>query len=182
MSQFQKAIRFATTAHTGQARKGKPLVPYITHPLGVALILARVGASEDVITAGILHDTVEDSGGKITLDDIALEFGEAVAELVGHVTEPDHDTLPWAERKEAARAHVLSMPKEALLLKSADFLHNISDLLIDLEEEGEDAWKCFSAPKEPMTEHLKKLAESLSKAWSENPLLGEVRDAVGRLR
>ena len=83
----QKAIRFATSTHSGQTRKGKPDVPYITHPLSVALILSGVGASDDVIIAGILHDTVEDSTGAVTLEDLRAEFGENVAELVGHVTE-----------------------------------------------------------------------------------------------
>lgn len=50
---IQKANRFAIKAHAGQTRKGKLDVPYITHPLGVALILSQVSASEDVIIAGI---------------------------------------------------------------------------------------------------------------------------------
>lgn len=55
---IQKAIQFATAAHTGQTRKGKSDVLYITHPLTVALILSRADAEDDVIIAGILHDTV----------------------------------------------------------------------------------------------------------------------------
>ncbi len=60
---IQHAIRFAIKTHEGyqkQKRKGKD-VPYITHPLTVGLILAKAGANEDVIIAGILHDTIEDS-------------------------------------------------------------------------------------------------------------------------
>ena len=60
---LKNAIRFATKTHEvyqKQKRKGKD-VPYIIHPLAVGLILARAGACEDVVIAGILHDTIEDS-------------------------------------------------------------------------------------------------------------------------
>src|SRR5258708_4719539 len=71
----QKAVRFATKTHEvyqKQKRKGKD-IPYITHPLTVGLILARAGASEDVVIAGILHDTIEDSppAKKVTREMIA---------------------------------------------------------------------------------------------------------------
>jgi (p)ppGpp synthase/HD superfamily hydrolase len=179
---LQKAILFATAVHVGQTRKGKSEVPYITHPLAVALILARVGASEDVITAGILHDTVEDSHGKVAVADISREFGDAVAKLVDYVTEKDHDLLSWEERKSTARAHIADMSHDALLLKSADILYNLRDLLADLEETGEEVWLRFNAPKEKQIEHHMKLAVVLSKVWPENPLLSEVQTAVGWLK
>ena len=53
-----KAIEFAQLAHKGQYRKGTKL-PYIIHPLGVMEILLRENASEEVVIAGILHDTLE---------------------------------------------------------------------------------------------------------------------------
>ena len=174
---FQRSIRFATSAHAGQTRKGKPDVPYITHPLGVALILSRVGASEDVIVAGILHDTVEDSGGKITLDDISREFGVTVAELVDHVTEKDK-LLSWEERKKEALAHIYEMPHDALLLKSADVLYNLNDLLADLAETGEEVWSRFGSPKEKQIAHHNNLAEALASVWPENPLLGEIGKTI----
>ncbi|NIA02072.1 MAG: HD domain-containing protein, partial [Nitrospirae bacterium] len=68
----QQAIRFAIEAHAEQTRKGND-IPYITHPLTIALILSQAGASEDVIVAGILHDVVEDSD--VELDDVLNEFG-----------------------------------------------------------------------------------------------------------
>jgi (p)ppGpp synthase/HD superfamily hydrolase len=59
-------IRFSIKTHEvcqKQTRKGKD-IPYITHPLIVGLILARAGAGEEVVIAGILHDTIEDSTPK----------------------------------------------------------------------------------------------------------------------
>lgn len=63
---IQEAIRFAIKAHAGQTRKGKD-IPYITHPLTVAIILARAGAKEEVVIAGILHDTVKGIKGSSTI-------------------------------------------------------------------------------------------------------------------
>src|SRR4051812_838752 len=114
MSRLLKAISFATIAHTGQTRKGKPHVPYITHPLSVGILLAQSGAKEDVIIAGILHDTIEDTD--ITYDQLEKVFGKVVAEMVNDVTEQDR-TLPWAERKRLALEHVALMKKGSLQVK-----------------------------------------------------------------
>lgn len=174
-----KAIRFALTAHVGQTRKGKD-IPYITHPLSVALILARADAEEEIIIAGILHDTVEDSDGKITLDDIEREFGETVANLVRHVTEEDK-SLPWEERKQSALAHIYEMPYGALLLKSADVLHNLSELVRDVSEQGEAVFEKFNASKEKKIEQQQKLIEAFETVWPENPLLAEIKQGVEKL-
>ena len=53
------AIEVAIKAHQNQVRKGTD-IPYITHPLAVGIILAKAGCSDEVIIAGILHDTLED--------------------------------------------------------------------------------------------------------------------------
>jgi len=178
---IQEAVRFATKAHAGQTRKGKPNIPYITHPLGVALILSQINASEDIIIAGILHDTVEDSDGKISIDDIKQKFGETVAVLVDHVTEKDKK-LSWEERKKEALAHIYKMPNDALLLKSADTLHNMDDLIADLEECGEEVWTRFNAPKEKLIEHYDNIIEALSTMWPEDPLLIEIRTSLDKIK
>lgn len=178
-SKIQQAIQFAISAHTGQTRKGKD-IPYITHPFSVALILARVGAEEEVIVAGILHDTAEDSDGKITLGDIELEFGKTVADLVQHVTEEDK-SLPWEERKSLALAHIKKMTHGALLLKSADVLHNLLELVRDVEEQGDAVFEKFNAPKVKKLEQQKKLFKAFETVWPENPLLPEIKTGVEKL-
>ena len=55
-----KAIRVATQAHEGQFRKGSRL-PNITHPVNVMKILIEQGCDEEIVAAGILHDTLEDT-------------------------------------------------------------------------------------------------------------------------
>lgn len=178
---IQKAINVATSAHAGQTRKGKPDIPYIIHPLSVALILARADADQDVIVAGILHDTVEDSDGKVALEDIEEGFGEPVATLVRHVTEEDK-SLPWAERKKIALSHIYEMSYEALLLKSADVLANLTDLVSDLEIQGGSVWSKFNTDKDSKIEQQIKLVEAFETVWPENPLLSEIKEGVERMK
>jgi len=128
---IQHAIRFTIKTHEGyqkQKRKGKD-VPYITHPLTVGLILAKAGATEDVIIAGILHDTIEDSieEKKVTKEMIVERFGENVYELVLSVTE-QNKKLPWDERKAESIKHIETFSNDSVLLKSADTISNVTEI------------------------------------------------------
>ncbi len=79
---IQRAIRVAEEAHRGQNRiSGEP---YINHCLAVAQILAEMRVPPEVMAAGLLHDTVEDTA--MTLDDIRRDFGDVMASLVDGVT------------------------------------------------------------------------------------------------
>ena len=155
---IDRAYRVAEEAHQGQMRhSGKP---YITHCLEVAGILAEMGAPAEVIAAGLLHDTVEDT--KITLQDLRTDFGDTVANLVDGVTkltnlprvsrgdmhtdESKDKTLPEDEvtkktRKqdlasETLRKTFLAMGDDVrvVLIKLEDRLHNMRTLLHMPEE------------------------------------------------
>lgn len=63
MERLNKACEFAARVHRNQLRKGS-FLPYIVHPMAVALLLAQHGAKEDLIIAAILHDTLEDAGAE----------------------------------------------------------------------------------------------------------------------
>jgi guanosine-3',5'-bis(diphosphate) 3'-pyrophosphohydrolase len=78
----KRAYRFAEKAHTGQKRVSGE--PYVNHCLAVATILAEMRVPPNVVTAALLHDTVEDT--KVTLEDIKREFGSEIALLVDGVT------------------------------------------------------------------------------------------------
>src|ERR1700687_6179818 len=106
---IKKAIIFSIKTHEvyqKQKRKGKDIA-YITHPLTVGLILARANPREDVIVAGLLHDTIEDSidKKKVTRAMLAERFGRNVADLVDRVTEQRKD-LEWEKRKREALEHI----------------------------------------------------------------------------
>jgi (p)ppGpp synthase/HD superfamily hydrolase len=179
-SKIQKAIKFATKTHEvyqKQKRKGKD-VSYITHPLTVGIILARAQASEDVVAAGILHDTIEDSipQKKVTHGMLAERFGKRVADLVESVTERDK-SLPWEERKAAALRRIGEYDYDSLSVKSADVVSNNSEILDDHARYGDEVFDRFSAPKEKMIQHHLRVIEAILGAWAENPL----RDDLGVL-
>ncbi|MGE5378271.1 MAG: HD domain-containing protein, partial [Bacteroidota bacterium] len=79
---IQRAYRVAEEAHREQKRHSGE--PYINHCLSVAIILADLRVPPEVVAAGLLHDTVEDT--TVTLQDIRRDFGGAIAVLVDGVT------------------------------------------------------------------------------------------------
>ncbi len=109
---IQRAYRMAEEAHSGQKRHSGE--PYISHCLAVASILADLRVPPDVVAAGLLHDTVEDT--HITLNDIRRDFGGTVAVLVDGVTKLTN--LPRVSRDdqhaENSNGHNGSQPSPAL--------------------------------------------------------------------
>ena len=183
-SNIKKAIRFSVKTHEvyqKQKRKGKD-IPYITHPLSVGLILARAGASEEVVVAGILHDTIEDSilEKKVTREMIAERFGEEVAILVASVSEGDK-SLSWEERKKEALAHIATFSQGSLLVKSADILSNASELVDDYQREGETVFTRFNAPKEKILKHYAEAIAAIVGKWEESPLAEDLQSLVSEL-
>lgn len=90
-SRFEEALVYAARLHAGQNRKGSD-IPYISHLLSVAAIVLEDGGEEEEAIAALLHDGVEDQGGKKTREEIRRRFGENVARIVDGCT--DADTLP----------------------------------------------------------------------------------------
>ncbi len=175
---IKDAIKFSIKTHEvyqKQKRKGKD-IPYITHPLTVGLILACAGASEDVIIAGILHDTVEDSTPekKVTQEMIAERFGDKVAELVLSITETNKE-LSWEERKTEALEHIKKFSQESVLIKSADVISNMSELLDDHEQEGENVWERFNASKDKLLQNAHRVISALMNQWPESLLASDLR-------
>jgi len=174
---IHKAIGLAIKVHeldTHKKRKGKD-IPYITHPLTVAMILARVTDDENIIAAGVLHDTIEDCEpyGSVTKKLLEKEFNIDVARMVNDVTEQDK-TLPWMERKIAALSHIKEMPHDSLLVKSADVLHNLTELNEDISKYGQGVFKKFNASKEDTIWRYNNLIPEIRKAWNVNPLLADL--------
>lgn len=91
LNRIDFAIEFAAYAHRNQLRKGTE-IPYISHPFGVGMILLEAKCNEEVIIAGLLHDTLEDT--ETTEDDIHSRFGSEVLRLVQGASEPDKH-LSW---------------------------------------------------------------------------------------
>lgn len=121
-----RALSFAAYRHRHQRRKGSDAVPYVNHLIDVANVLAvEAGIDDrDVLTAAVLHDTVEDT--RTTLDELAERFGANVARLVAEVT--DDKSLPKLRRKELQIEHAPELSHGAKLIKLADKICNVRDL------------------------------------------------------
>jgi guanosine-3',5'-bis(diphosphate) 3'-pyrophosphohydrolase len=120
---ISEAAELAARRHNGMARKGRGNEPYINHLAEVANLLATAtdGADAELVAAGWLHDSIEDT--ETTREELAEKFSERVASLVVECT--DDMSLPKAERR---RRQVIDAPKKsasAKLIKIADKISNI---------------------------------------------------------
>ncbi len=122
---IEHAYDIARDAHREQVRRSGE--PYITHPVGVALVLADLGLDDVTIAAALLHDAVEDTF--VTKEDIERELGADVAAIVDGVTKLDRLKFDSKEAQQAAtmRKMLVAMAKDVrvLLIKLADRLHNM---------------------------------------------------------
>lgn len=127
LNKLLHATRFAAERHAGQLRKGAHAEPYINHPIEVANLIANVGRIEDIdiLMAGLLHDTVEDTDTKA--DELIELFGHAACGYVLEVT--DDKSLPKARRKELQVEHAPHMSRGAKIVKLADKISNCRDVL-----------------------------------------------------
>jgi len=147
----EKALIKAIELHKGQVRKGDGKIPYVVHPIEVGIIVARYANIPELVSAAILHDTVEDCG--YSTDDIEEEFGVEVKNLVSSLTE-DKTIIDWAERK-GENIKRLRLNQDAYFIKSVDALANMRSLFTALKEEGSVVWSRFNAPKEQKMDYFK---------------------------
>jgi len=122
-----RAIHFSAVKHRDQRRRDLARSPYINHPLDVTRLLWEVGGVRDETTlvACILHDTIEDT--KTSPEEIRAAFGEAVLGVVLEVT--DDKSLPKQRRKQLQIEHAPHISARAKLVKLADKISNVRDLL-----------------------------------------------------
>jgi GTP pyrophosphokinase len=122
---IEHSFEMARDAHREQVRRSGE--PYITHPVGVALVIADLGLDDVTVAAALLHDAVEDT--TVTTADIERELGADVAHIVDGVTKLDRLQFDSKEAQQAAtlRKMLVAMAKDirVLLIKLADRLHNM---------------------------------------------------------
>jgi (p)ppGpp synthase/HD superfamily hydrolase len=145
---FEAALLYAALLHADQKRKGSD-TPYIAHLLGVASLVLENGGDEDEAIAALLHDAVEDQGGRPRLEEIRRRFGDTVAEIVQGCTDTDASPKPpWQPRKEAYLARLRHAPPSVLLVSLADKLQNARAILADYRSVGEALWSRFTGGRE----------------------------------
>lgn len=199
-STLEAAARLAAQGHYGQFRKGEaadqccepeadqPLpadrVPYITHLMGTMGILARVGAPDHVLAAALLHDYLEDvpdPDGESTIRDAV---GPEVLDLVLALTEdkrPDLDSsATWKLRKTEQINRMTHMTEEAVMIKTADLLHNIHTLLADLDgASGEDpVWSRLNAGPDRQLWYFSSVLAAAHDRLGDHPLVTALAEAV----
>ena len=142
---FDDAWLYASMLHRTQTRRGDQGVPFVSHLLGVASLVIEEGGTETQAIAALLHDAVEDQGGRPRLEEIRERFGDDVAAIVAACTDSDEDPKPpWRQRKEAYIARLPEEPPEALLVCVADKVYNTRSILLDLREHGPRVFDGFA--------------------------------------
>jgi guanosine-3',5'-bis(diphosphate) 3'-pyrophosphohydrolase len=141
----RSALEQARADHAGQVRNGSGGMPYIEHPVTVAARLEEQGYGEETVAAALLHDVVEDS--ETTLDELREKFGEAVAGIVGVLTD-DESIESYRERKAEHRERVAAAGEEAMAIYGADKLTNVVTLRAAYEDEGDAIRDEFKVPVE----------------------------------
>jgi (p)ppGpp synthase/HD superfamily hydrolase len=130
-----EAADFAARRHTGQPRKGRGNEPYVNHLAEVANLLsvATDGTDAELVAAGWLHDTVEDT--EITREELAQQFGERIAALVVEVT--DDMSMPKQERRQKQIVDAPRKSPGAKLIKIADKISNIRARIVPQPNQDE---------------------------------------------
>ena len=177
---LQEAFAYASDLHAEQNRKGAN-IPYISHLMGVAAIVLEHGGNEDEAIAALLHDAVEDQGGRPTLEEIRKRFGDEVAQTVEGCT--DADTIPkppWRGRKEKYITHLDEANASVRLVSAADKLHNVRTILADYREVGEALWNRFQGGKDGTLWYYRTLAKTFREI-DPSPLANELSRVVSEL-
>jgi (p)ppGpp synthase/HD superfamily hydrolase len=121
---FARAFAYAERLHRGQRRKGTDK-PYIGHLISVTSIVIAYGGDEEMAIAVLLHDAVEDQGGRKRLREIEKKFGKRVARIVDGCTDSyEEPKPPWLERKRSYIARVVGEETDTQLVSAADKLSN----------------------------------------------------------
>lgn len=126
ISLLLRALAFAAERHSRQRRKDVDASPYINHPIALANVLVNEGGVDSVVvlTAAILHDTLEDT--ETTVEDLDGAFGARICSIVLEVT--DDKSLAKALRKQLQIDLAPQLSYEAKLVKLADKICNLRDV------------------------------------------------------
>ncbi len=178
---LNRAIETAAFLHRDQKRKNGE-TPYIAHLVAVAWMIAEYCDDEDVIIAGLMHDTIEDVEG-YTKEDLIRDCGERVATIVEGVTHVYHPVPPeerhrlWEILRVQTNERLQKAPPESLIVKVADTAHNLRTMVEEFKQWGEDHLKRF---KEPLNEKLKRAEDviMLAKERTKNPIVAELESAL----
>ena len=177
-NRFEQALIYASRLHNKQIRKGSN-IPYISHLLSVTALVLEDGGDEDEAIAALLHDAVEDQGGKATREVIFDMFGAKVVEIVDACT--DADTIPkpsWQKRKQQYIDNLRGASASIRRVSLADKLHNARSILRDLSEQGESTWGKFKGGREGTLWYYRTLLELFLETDADSWMVRELNRIV----
>ena len=187
-SRLDEAIKLASRLHRAQSRRDVHHTPYISHLMSVAVLLSSATENEDIIIAGLMHDSLEDVPG-YSFEQLKRDCGETVADIVKHVTEPldpnklENDQLPWFSRKEAYLIVLKEGGIESAMVSAADKIHNTESFIEDLQREGASFSSRFgSSVINRLWFHEQVLLIVEEKLGTDHALVVRFKHAMGRLR
>ncbi len=176
-SRIDNAIKLASHLHRNQIRKDNNHTPYVSHLFSVATLISSITDDEDIIIAGLMHDSLEDVP-LYTYELLAKDCGTRVAEIVKYVTEPldankeESEQLPWLTRKEDYLVNLRNGGVESAIISAADKIHNTESFLEDVKREGEEFTSRFgSSLRNKLWFHEQVLTIVVSKLGAENELV-----------
>jgi (p)ppGpp synthase/HD superfamily hydrolase len=165
-----EAYAFARGAHREQRRESDA-AQFIIHPLEVASLLHNTGHREDLVAAGVLHDTVEESGA--TIGEIAARFGPEITRIVAAMTE-DAAIADFDQRKAALRRQIADAGPDATAVYAADKVAKVRELR-NRATRGEDVLDPGVESARAKLEHYQASLSMLEQITPEHPLVRQLR-------
>jgi len=155
-----RALEVAARCHQGDSRK-ESKTPYIVHPVEVAMILQNHFDDEELIAAGLLHDTLEDTG--LIEEELRKFFNNRIARLVLGASErlENREETPWQERKKHTIESVIDAAQDVKYLVCADKLANMRSMIRDKKRLGDKLWDKFNAGYDCQKWYYRSMAASL---------------------
>ncbi len=139
---IKKALYFSAEKHDGQYRKGGN-VPYIVHPVQVAIEVGMYTNDPEVFAAALLHDVLEDCPG-VSVELLEQEFGVRTAQMVSEVSfVGDTKYTTWKEKKEAYLSKIKEASKESLIIVAVDKMLNLESYFNALKKRGHQELEGF---------------------------------------
>ena len=175
---IMRSLELAAQWHENQWRR-HPIekIPYIAHPAGVGMLLMQCGMDDEVVSAGILHDVIEDCG--ITKELLMESTSARVAELVLEASEDKAEA--YEERKKRYRDRLANISREGLLIITADHVHNLHALRESLEI-ASDSWNMFHLGKAYKIDHEEQVLRAVEKRLGRHPLVLEFKRVLEDVR
>ena len=155
--------------------------PYIGHLLSVTSLVIEYGGDEEMAIAALLHDAVEDQGGRPRLREIQRKFGKRVAHIVDGCTDSYAEPKPpWMDRKREYLERLAGESDEVRLVSAADKLSNVRETLYEVRVHGDSVFDRFAGKKEGTLWYYRSLVKEFRRAGS-NALIEELDRVVTEL-